>query len=105
MLAIGGSSIYLAAVLVAGFGWGYKAVFLLLCVPLIALASPRTRILAFSSVAVLILIGIQSVVVWNTLLASSAGIIAASFAFGAAGVQLARMCVQLRRNRDTLIAR
>jgi hypothetical protein len=105
MLAIGGSSIYLAAVLVAGFGWGYKAVFLLLCVPLIALASPRTRILAFSSVAVLILIGIQSVVVWNTLLASSAGIIAASFALGAAGAQLARMCVQLRRKQDTLVAR
>jgi hypothetical protein len=90
---------------VAGFGWGYKAVFLLLGVPLIALASPRRRILAFSSVAVLILIGIQSVVVWNTLLASSAGIIAASFALGAASAQLARMCVQLRRKQDTLVAR
>jgi hypothetical protein len=105
MLAIGGSSIYLAAVLVAGFGWGYKAAFLLLCVPLIALASPRTRILAFTSVSVLILIGIQSVVVWNTLLASSAGIIAASFAFGAAASQLGRMCMNLRKDRALLTSR
>jgi hypothetical protein len=105
MLAIGGSSIYLAAVLVAGFGWGYKAAFLLLCVPLIALASPRTRILAFTSVSVLILIGIQSVVVWNTLLASSAGIIAASFAFGAAASQLVRMCMNLRKDRAILASR
>jgi hypothetical protein len=47
----------------------------------------------------LILIGIQSIVVWNTLLASSAGIIAASFAFGAAAAQLVRMCLALRSGR------
>lgn len=105
MLAIGGSSIYLAAVLVAGFGWAYKAAFLLLCVPLIALASPRARILAFSSIAVLILIGIQSVVVWNTLLASSAGIIAASFALGASGAQFVRMCRELRNGQSAVSAR
>ncbi len=103
MLAIGGSSVYLAAVLMAGFGWAYKAAFLLLCVPLVALASPRTRVLAFTSVSVLILIGIQSVVVWNTLLASSAGIIAASFAFGAAAAQLVRMCLDLRRGHEAAV--
>ena len=44
MLAVAGSSLFLASVLVAGFGWGYKAAFLLLCVPLVAStvgSSPR----------------------------------------------------------------
>jgi hypothetical protein len=91
MLAVGGSAVFLAAVLYAGFGWGYKAAFLLLCVPLVTLASARSRAMMFSSVAVLAMIAISSIVVWNTLLATMAGIIAASFALGAGGTQIIRI--------------
>lgn len=91
MLAVAGSSLFLASVLVAGFGWGYKAAFLLLCVPLVAstVGSPRRAIVA-SSVCVLLLIGIQGVVVWNTVLATTSGITAAAFALGAASALLVR---------------
>ena len=99
MLALGGSAVFLAAVLYAGFGWGYKAAFLLLCVPLVSLASPRSRAMLFSSVAILAMIAISSVVVWNTLLATMAGIIAASFALGAGGTQVARISLGALRSR------
>lgn len=83
MLAISGSSLFLSSVLVAGFGWGYKAAFLLLCVPLVAALTRSTRwVLVASSVAVLALIAVQSVVVWNTVLSTLSGVIAAGFAFG-----------------------
>jgi hypothetical protein len=98
MLAVGGSAVFLAAVLYAGFGWGYKAAFLLLCVPLVSLTSARSRAMLFSSVAVLAMIAISSVVVWNTLLATMAGIIAASFALGAGGTQIVRISRLTRRS-------
>lgn len=94
MLAVAGASVYLVSVLIAGFGWGYKAAFLLLTVPLLGrLVSSRIRVIVGSGVAVLALVGIQSVVVWNTVLATSAGIIAASFTAGVAGVVLWRFVV------------
>lgn len=83
MLAAGGAGLYLASVLVAGFGWGYKAVFLLLAVPLVSqLMSNRQRLIASAAVIVLLLLGISSVVVWNTVMATTSGIIAAAFAMG-----------------------
>jgi hypothetical protein len=100
MLAVAGASIYLVSVLVAGFGWGYKAVFLLLTVPLVSrLVSSRIRVLLASGVAVLALIGVQSVVVWNTVLATSAGLIAASFSAGVAGVVLWRSIREVSPSR------
>ena len=86
MLAISGSSLFLASVLVGGFGWAYKAAFLLLCIPLAArcLAS-SDRFLIVTGVLVLALTTICSIVVWNTLLASLSGIVAASVAFGVSG--------------------
>ena len=92
MLAIAGSSLFLASVLVAGFGWGYKAAFLLLCVPAVAaLARSRAAVLASSSVTILALIAIQSVVVWNTVMATLAGITAAGFAFGLAAALIGKV--------------
>ncbi|MEI8083280.1 MAG: hypothetical protein WCI74_15690, partial [Actinomycetes bacterium] len=91
MLAIAGSSLFLASVLVAGFGWGYKAAFLLLCVPVVAgLTRSSKAVLASSSVAILAMIAIQSVVVWNTVMATLAGIVAAGFAFGLAAALIAK---------------
>jgi len=83
MLAAAGSAIFLASVLVGGFGYAYKAAFLLLCVPLVAAISARIgRSYAVASLTMLALIAVCSVVVWNTVLASLAGITAASFALG-----------------------
>ena len=83
MLAAAGSAVFLASVLVAGFGYAYKAAFLLLCVPLLAsLVYKIGRAYVFAGIASLALIAVCSIVVWNTLLASLAGITAASFALG-----------------------
>ncbi len=85
MLAAGGSALYLASVLIAGFGFGYKAVFLLLAIPLLSrwVGSP-TRVIAASGLLIIIFVAIESFVVWNTVLASTVGVVAASFALGAA---------------------
>ena len=93
MLAAGGSSIYLAAILIAGFGWAYKATFMLLCVPLLALRAPRSRMMLFSSVVMLAFIAISSIVVWNTLLATLAGLSVGAFALGASVTVLGRSAV------------
>jgi len=91
MLAIAGSSMFLVSVLVAGFGWAYKAVFLLLAVPLVSgLARSRSAAVVSSSVTVLLLTGVSAVVVWNTVLATLAGIIIAGFALGLSGTVLVR---------------
>ena len=94
MLAIAGSSVFLASVLVAGFGYGYKATFLLLTVPLVsALVRSSRSVIASSSILILILTGITAIVVWNTVLATFAGVIVASFALGLSGALLVR-CIR-----------
>lgn len=83
MLALGGSSLYLASVLIAGFGWGYKAAFLLLAVPLVShLTRNAHRFVTASALGALLLIAVQSVVVWNMVMVTTAGLIAAGFAAG-----------------------
>jgi uncharacterized membrane protein len=84
MLAIGGSAVYLASVLIAGFGYGYKAAFLLLVVPLASLlVGANRRAFVFAGLSVVLLVGIESVVVWNTVLVTVAGLVAAGFGAGA----------------------
>jgi hypothetical protein len=84
LLALGGSSLFLASVLVGGFGYAYKAAFLLLTVPLLARPlHPGRRILLYSSLVVLTLVAVATVVVWNTALATVAGVAAGSFGLGA----------------------
>jgi hypothetical protein len=102
MLAVAGSSMFLVSVLVAGFGFAYKAVFLLLTIPLLGRpAEPRARLVLYSSIVMLVLVGVNSTVVWNTVLATLAGIIAAAFAFGASATLLVRF---LRRPSEQLKA-
>lgn len=82
-LALGGSALYVASVVIAGFGYAYKATFLLLAVPAVSLLlGTRKRPLTAAGVMVILLIGVQSVVVWNTVLATLAGVVAAGFAAG-----------------------
>ena len=88
-LAAGGSALYLISVLVGGFGYACKASFLLLLILFLSRpaksASPRFFV---PSAISLVLIAVGVVVVWNTALATSAGVIVAAFALGAAGVVL-----------------
>ncbi|HEY7821238.1 MAG TPA: hypothetical protein VIG24_00295, partial [Acidimicrobiia bacterium] len=103
MLAAGGTALYLSTALIGGFGYAYKATFLLLAVPLLSrLPGSRIRLVAGSGLAALLLVGVQSVVVWNTVLATSAGILAASFALGLA---LTVMVAAIRRStpRSSLV--
>ena len=91
MLGIAGSTLFLVAIVASGFGWAYKATFLLLAVPLLSgyLRAP-SRLVVGSSFAALVLTAIVSIVVWNTVLATLAGVIAAGFVFGASAVLIAR---------------
>lgn len=83
MLACAGGALFLSAVVVAGFGWGYKATFLLLGIPLVSWMARSSRsAVASSSVAIVALIAIDAVVVWNTVLATLAGVIAAGYLLG-----------------------
>jgi hypothetical protein len=83
MLAAAGSAVFLASVLVGGFGYAYKAAFLLLCVPLLSsLVHKIGRSYVFAGISMLALVAICSIVVWNTLLASLAGMTAGAFALG-----------------------
>jgi len=89
MLAAGGGALYLISVLIGGFGYAYKASFLLLLIPFLSRpaksSSPRVFV---PSVISLVLVAVGVVVVWNTALATVAGVIAAAFALGAAAVVL-----------------
>ncbi len=87
-LALGGSGLYIASVLIAGFGYGYKAAFLLLSIPLISrFTAHKDRAVVIFSIAVLLLIALQSVVVWNSAMVTVAGVIASAGVAGiAAGV-------------------
>jgi hypothetical protein len=93
VLAAAGSALFLSSVLVGGFGWAYKAAFLLLCIPIFSwIATQKDRLLVASGFVTLALVAVCSIVVWNTLLASLAGIIAASFG---AGVSVTLLVAQL----------
>ena len=83
-LATAGGVVYLTVVLIAGFGYGYKATFLLLAVPLLAnWPAAKSKAMVAVGIAAVLLIGIESVVVWNTVLVTLAGVIAAGLATGA----------------------
>lgn len=91
MLAIAGSSLFLISIVMSGFGYAYKACFLLLAVPMLSRqGNRRSRAALYSSLVMLLLVGFCSIVVWNTTLATLAGVIAAAFAFGASAAIIIR---------------
>lgn len=84
MLGSAGATLFLASVLIAGFGFAYKAAFLLLLVPLFALpARTKNRFLLYTSIVALILITLPLIIAYSILLTSLAGIVAASMGLGA----------------------
>lgn len=89
LLATSGSIAFLAAALVAGFGFAYKSAFLLLLVPLMSLPVRRSgRFPLYTSLVCLILIGIPVLVGYSILLTSLASLLAASIGLGAGGYGL-----------------
>jgi hypothetical protein len=90
MLASAGGALILATLVVSGFGYAYKAAFLLLAVPLVSQASVRRAAAWYASTVALILTSVASVVVWNTMLASLTAIVAGGFALGAGVTVLLR---------------
>ena len=91
MLASMGGALFLASILLAGFGWAYKATFLIMCIPLASLVPAyRSRARTYASVVVLSLTVVACLVVWNTVLATLAGVVAGSFSLGASLVLLIR---------------
>ena len=103
MLAAGGGALYLASVLLAGFGYGYKAAFLLLAVPLVSLWPGRSRrVLVVAGLGMVLLIGVESVVVWNTVLATLAGLVAAGFGLGAGLGMISRSLIRVYEARKAL---
>ena len=107
-LASGGAALYLSSVFVAGFGYGYKAAFLLAGVPLVSSMLTRAsnrghRPIVGSSLVVLVLIAVQSAIMWNTVLVTQAGLVAASFLLGA-GLRVIAVYVRGARLREALKA-
>ena len=100
MLGVSGSAMYLVSVLVAGFGFGYKATFLLLGVPLVSrLLGTRRPPLVSSALCVMACSAVALVVVWNTVLATLCGLCAASFVLGLSAAILVRMLGRIRASR------
>ncbi len=90
MLGSAGSTVFLASVLVAGFGFAYKAAFLLLLLPLMSLPRrPRQHFLLYTSLVTMLLVSIPLIVGYSILLTSLAGILAAS-------IGLRRLAVRAR---------
>jgi len=84
MLGAMGGSLFLAAIVVAGFGWAYKSIFVLLCIPVMSLAAVyRKRARTYASIVGVCMAVIAAIVVWNTVLATLAGVIAGAFGLGA----------------------
>jgi len=94
-LAAGGAALYLSSVFLSGFGYGYKAVFLLAGIPLAAAVLARGsrsghRPLVGTGLVIVLLLGVQSVIMWNTVLATQAGLIAAGFLIGCGSTVMLR---------------
>jgi len=92
MLGVSGSAMYLVSVLFAGFGFGYKASFLLLGVPIVSrLLESQSVTRTSSALCILACAAVALVVMWNTVLATICGLCAAAFVLGLSLSILARM--------------
>ncbi len=87
VMALGGGTVFLSAVLIGGFGFMYKGAFLLPLIPLLSLplrtrsGQPRMRL--YTSLVALICIGFAMMVAYASVLTTLAGIVAASIGVGA----------------------
>jgi hypothetical protein len=89
ILALGGSTVFIAAIVVSGFGYMYKGGFLLLMVPLLSLAVANAQRLGsrfglFSALFMLVLVLLALTVAYSSLLATISAVLSACFALGLA---------------------
>ena len=92
LLALAGGLLYLSSVALTGFAYGYKAAFLVLLVPGLRVRNHWPRIAVWSTLVAIALLLISFVVVWNTVLATLAGVVVASLVVGQATYVLFRWC-------------
>jgi hypothetical protein len=84
LLALAGSLLYLSSVALTGFAYSYKAAFLVLLIPGLRMRAHLPRIATWSTLVAIALLVISFVVVWNTVLATLAGVVAATLVLGQA---------------------
>lgn len=90
-IALPNAAVFLVVVLIGGFGFGYKVVFIVLALPLAALlANQASRSLVYAGVVLTALIMIPSLVSYSILLTSLSALIAAGFIAGSAGLLVGR---------------
>lgn len=82
LLALAGSLLYLSSVAVTGFAYGYKAAFLILLIPMVRWSPRLSRAMLWTLLALLSLSVIAFLVVWNTVLATTAGTLVACVVAG-----------------------
>ncbi len=100
ILAASGATLFLLTILIAGFGFQYKAAFLLLCAPLLGvLATQRNRAALYTALVCAALTAVACVIGYSILLTSIAGLVAGSLLLGAALVPILRYSF----NRDHLV--
>ena len=92
LLALAGGLLYLSSVALTGFAYGYKAAFLVLLVPGLRVRNHWPRIAVWSTLVAIALVLISFVVVWNTVLATLAGVVVSSLVVGQATYVLFRWC-------------
>jgi len=93
LLALAGGLLYLSSVALTGFAYGYKAAFLVLLVPGLRVRNHWPRIAVWSTLVAIAMLLISFVVVWNTVLATLAGVVVASLVVGQATYVLIRWCL------------
>jgi len=90
LLALAGALLYLSSVALTGFAYGYKAAFLVLLIPGLRIRAQLPRAATWSTLVAVALLVISFVVVWNTVLATLAGVVAAGISLGTATYVLLR---------------
>jgi len=101
LLALAGSVMFFFSIGIAGFGFAYKAAFLMMAVPLLSLPrSSSPRFALYTSLVALILVGITLIVGYSILLTSLAGLIASALGIGASTTYLVGLLRDLRKPRS-----
>jgi hypothetical protein len=91
MLAIAGATMLLSTLLLGGFGYIYKAAFLLLALPMLSRIGGKENVVTWQSSTTMILLIIMAMTVTSSpLLGSIAALVAASFVLGLALMTLLR---------------
>ena len=99
LLGLAGTVMFFFSIGIAGFGFAYKAAFLLMAVPLLSLPrSGSPRFALYTSIVVLSLIGLTLIVGYSILLTSIAGLIASAVGIGSATTLTLKYLRNLRKS-------